>query len=344
MNKNNKKLKYFPKKIAIVYSEVKREQFPTQEAYITEKDSEKEARIVAGFIKNLGIKVYLFPGDACIAKNLSNIKPDVVINFVTSAKGCDFLASSVIGVYELLEIPYTGAGLLGESLSNNKFLVKKLLEHNGIPVPNFQLFSSYKDIIDSRLRFPLISKLNETHGGVEINKYAVSENEKNLRERIKYLIKTYTQPILVEEFIVGKEVDAVLLEGSNKKVYLAECVISKKMGNYYYKSFEYQWGKDYKDIIKFKKYKDSIITEYVKKAFFITDMADYGRFDIRIDSSGRCYFIDSNSNPYLAPKEADSPIGIILDLYNIPFKKVMRRMLENTIRNSEGKKKLPIIP
>ena len=58
------------------------------------------------------------------------------IHFVGSIWGCDYLAPSAIGVFEVLGIPYTGTGLLGESLGYNKFLTKKLLEQNGIPVPN----------------------------------------------------------------------------------------------------------------------------------------------------------------------------------------------------------------
>jgi D-alanine-D-alanine ligase-like ATP-grasp enzyme len=76
------------------------------------------------------------------------------------------------------------------------------LQSNGVPVPNYQLFNNPNDQLNPNLRFPLISKLNEVHGSVEMNEDAISENEKHLRERLKKLMPTYDQPMLVEEYIL----------------------------------------------------------------------------------------------------------------------------------------------
>ena len=208
---------YFPKKIGILYSEVKREYFPTQEQYLTEKDALRDAQIIAKYLQKLGMEAELFPGNPELATALQKAKPDMVLNLVGSVKGHEYLAATIPGVLELLDIPYTGAGILGESLSYNKFLIKKLLQQNGVPVPNYQLFNTPFDPVNPALRFPLISKLNEIHGSVEITQNSVSETEKDLRERLKFLITTYDQPVLVEEFIVGREITCYELEGLNKK-------------------------------------------------------------------------------------------------------------------------------
>src|SRR3989344_4694170 len=221
-----------PKSVAIIYSDVKREYFPTEDQYITEKDADKDAAIIGKYLESLGLKVDLYPGNAKLTEKLKLNKPEMVINLVDSIKGFENLASTIPALLELLEIPYTGADILGMSLDTNKFLIKKLLQQNGVPVPNYQLFNSASDFLDPTLRFPLISKLNEIHGGVEITKDAVSDDEKHLRERLKFLIQTYKQPVLVEEFIVGREVTGILLEGLNKKVYLAEKVFTKPEEKY----------------------------------------------------------------------------------------------------------------
>lgn len=343
VRKNLRNNKFLPKKVGIIYSDVKRSYFPTLAQYLTEKDALDDAKLIAKYLGKIGIHTKFYPGNAPLAEKLRRDKPQVVLNLVGSVRGNEYLASSIPGILELLEIPYTGAGILGESLSYNKFLVKKLLEQNGVPVPRYQLFNKPSDPLDLSLRFPLISKLNEIHGAVEITKDAVSDNEKQLRQRLKFLIKTYNQPALVEEYIVGREVTGVLLEGLNKKVYLAEKIFKKKpRGKYVFASFELQWLKEFRDAIVYRKYKDSLLNEYVKRAFDICDMFDYGKFDIRIDSSGRYFFIDSNSNPFLAPKEADSALGSILDLYGISFLLVLKRLLLNTMRDAAGKKLLPI--
>lgn len=339
---NNGHLLGLPKRVGIVYSEVKRKYFPTTAQYLTEKDAYRDANIVAKYLRRMKIKVRLYPGNQRLAEKLRKSKPAIVINMVGSVKGYEYLASTIPAVLELLDIPYTGAGILGESLAYNKFLVKKLLEQNGVPIPRYQLFNTPHDLLDPTLRFPLISKLNEIHGAVEITRDSVSDTEKHLRERMKFLITTYNQPVLVEEFIVGREITAILLEGLNKKVYLGEKVFSKKRrkAKYVFASFEDQWSDE--DSFHYQKYHDPLLRDYVKKAFEITDMADYAKFDVRLDSSGRYYFIDANSNPAFGPKEVECALASILDLYDISFTEILKRLMLNTIRDSQGKERLPL--
>lgn len=334
--------KGLPKKIAVLYSDVKRKYFPTEVQYITEKGSKKDAAIIAGYLEKMGIETYLAAGNAQLPHLLKKLKPNIALNLVDSFKGYENLSSSIPGVLEILEIPYTGADILGMSLDTNKFVIKKLLEQNGIPVPRYQLFNTANDPIDPTLRFPLISKLNEIHGAVEITKNAVSETEKHLRERLRFLISTYKQPILVEEFIVGREVTAILLEGLNKKVYLAEKVFTKdpKDNKYLFSTFEDQWLKGY-DAFHYSKFNDPVLREYIKKAFDITRMYDYGKFDIRIDQSGRYFFIDSNTNPAFGPKECEVAISVILDMYGISFYEILNRLMLNTVRDAQGKERIP---
>lgn len=335
-NGNGHKL---PKKIAIIYSGVKREYFPTEEQYITEKDAEHDAIIIASYINRLGIEVKLFPGNEMLPLELKSYLPNMVINLVDSVKGNEFLASTIPALLELLEIPYTGAGILGSALCFNKFLVKKLLEQNGVPVPHYQLINNISDIIDPTLRYPLISKLNEIHGSVEITENCISENEKHLRERIKFLIKTYNQPVLVEEFIVGREISAILLEGINKKVYLAEKVFTKPDKKFLLATFDDQWKNSYSGF-HYQKFEDKVLNEYVKKAFEITEMADYAKFDIRIDQSNRYYFIDSNCNPAFGPKELECGISVILDMYGINFMEILKRLIINTLHDAAGEERI----
>lgn len=341
MLKKNHKTDDLPRSVGIIYSEVKRKYFPTESQFITEKDAWSDAKVIGKYLEAMGIKIYYYAGVPNIIFYLKQNKPDMVINLVGSIRGQEYLASVIPGILEASNIPYTGAGILGESLSYNKFLTKDLLNSHGVPVPNFQLVSSVTALLYQTLRFPLISKLNEIHGAVEITKEAVSANEKHLRERLKFLLGTYGQPVLVEEFIAGEEVTAMLLEGSNKKVYLAKKVFD---GNdpLAFATFADQWGEG--SGFKYEKYQDHDLVSYVKKAFDVLRMSDYGKFDVRIDQSGRYYFVDSNSNPAFGPKELDVAMANILDLYDIDFSEILRRLLTNTMREDKGKEVLPPVP
>lgn len=322
-------------RIAVLHSEVKREYFPTEVQYITEKDAKRDAEIIADQIRKLGINTQIFPGDDNLSENLKKHKPDIVFNLVDSVKGNEYLSSAIPGVLEILEMPYTGADILGLALCCNKFLTKKLFQQVGIPVPNFQLFSTPNDQIDPQLRFPLISKLNEIHGAVEITQDSISESEKHLRERLKFLINTYKQSVIVEEFIVGREICAYVLEGIHRKVYLAEKVFTKEEQKYIFATFEDQWLEEEngKSAFYYEKYQSPVLKEYVKKAFDVSKMMDYGKFDIRIDMSERYYFVDANANPAFGPKSLNTAMGNILeDLYKIPFNDILKRLIINTLK------------
>ena len=331
-----------PKKVGIIYSDVLREYFPTEAQYITEKDAEQDARLIAEYLATLGISVFLHPGNAELPGRLRKNKPDMVINLVDSVKGVESRASAIPGVLELLDIPYTGADILGLSLDTNKFLIKKLLQQNGIPVPYYQLFNSPDDLLDPILRFPLISKLNAIHGSVEITRDAVSENEKHLRKRIRYLIRTYKQPVLVEEFISGREITAILLHEKKKKVYLAEKLFTRHEDKYVFLTFEDQWLSEANTAFHYTKYHDPLLAEYVKKTFNVSKMADYAKFDVRLDQSGRYFFIDTNCNPALGPKEQDVALSVILDLYGISFYEILKQLILNTVRDTSKKKRLAV--
>ncbi len=331
--KTNESNNTLPSRVGVIYSDVKREYFPTEEQYITEKDAEHDAKLVATYIEKLGIHASIYPADENLVESLKSDKPEMVFNLVDSIKGYEYLSSSIPGVCELLNIPYTGADILGLALTYNKFLVKKLLQQAKVPVPNFQLFYSANDPLEINLRFPLISKLNEIHGAVEITKDSVSETEKHLRERLKYLIETYKQPVLVEEFIVGREVTAIVLEGLNRKVYLAEKIFDARTDKYVFLTFEDTWLKDDAHF-HYEKCDDLLLKEYVKSAFEVAKLMDYAKLDVRIDSSGRYYFIDINANPAFGPNEAGTAIGYILeDLYKIPFMDILQRLILNTLRS-----------
>jgi D-alanine-D-alanine ligase len=322
----------WPTRIGILYSKVRREDFPTEAQYITEKDADLDAYLIGEYLGTFGVDVSLYPGDENLAQRLREDQPDMVFNLVDSVNGKESLAAAIPGVLELLDIPYTGADMLGMALDTNKFFIKELLQRNGLPVPILQLFVTPTDYLDPTLRFPVISKLNAIHGSVEITRDAISENEKQLRKRLRKLIRTYQQPVLVEEFVGRREITAILLEGNHKKVYLAEKIFRHTDVPYVFLTFEDQWLTDMNAAFYYQPYKDPALREMVSKAFDVVSMSDYGKFDIRVDEAGRYYFIDSNSNPALGPKELDMALAVILDLYGVSFYEVLKRLIMNTMR------------
>ena len=323
------------KTIAILYSDARREYFSSVEQYITEAEVLERAKIIAPYFEKIGFYANLLPGNNDLPDELKRLKPNLVLNLVDSVYGQEHLAAIIPATLDLFNLPYIGTGMLGLAINSNKFLTKKLLEQAGLPLPRYQLFNNSIDPLDSQLKFPLISKLNEIHGSVAIDQNSVSENEFHLRERLKKLIKTYHQPVLVEEFIVGKELSAYLLEGASKKVYIGEKIFSDTGSKFKLATFDAVW----RDINSYNYARSSghgILESYVRTAFDILKMDDYGKFDIRLDESGRYYFIDCNANPAFGPLETDCAISHIMKMYNIDFFEIIRRLILNTAKGESN--------
>lgn len=323
-----------PKKVAVIYSDVRREYFLTEDEYISEVGADIYANDIAQYILKMGIDVICLACDKNIANNLKKYKPCMVLNLVDSVRGQSNLGSSIIGLLEIMNIPYTGAGILGWSIGTNKFVMYQLMQSNGIPVPNHQLVSSYSEMIDPNLRYPLFPKLNVEHSSIGIDENSICENEKQLRFKLKELIEKYKQPILIDEFIAGIEVTSAVLESVNTKVYTVKRSTGQETKEDVM-TFNKKW-KDWENI-NYEKYDQPYLKEYVKKTFDILKMSDYARIDIRIDASGRFYFIDPNCNPFFGPiKETHATYSIILDMYGIDFEETLKRIFANTLKDAQN--------
>lgn len=327
-NINNNADLVLPQKVAILYSDVKREYFANEEAYLSEEGADVYAADVAKYIAKMGIDVTTIAGDDHMAENLHKYAPNMAINLVDSVRGNASLGSSIPGVLEVLHIPYTGAGTLGWALGTNKFLMYQLLQSAGVPVPTHQLVTSVSDMIDPELRYPLFPKLNYEHSSIGVDENSICHNERELRAKLKDMFGKYSQPILIDEFIAGIEVTAAVLDGGNTKVYAVHRKVGDREDDVV--TFNKKW-KDWLDMT-YTKFEDDTLKDYVKEAFEILRMSDYARIDVRVDAAGRFYFIDPNANPFFGPpKETHATYSMILDMYGITFEETLKRMLLNTL-------------
>ena len=332
-------------KIAIIYSDAQREYFPTEQAYITEVEVKQRAADIAAYLEAMDIIATTLPGNYELHENLKKFNPNFVINLVDSVYGEEYLCASIPGTLELLHIPYTGAGMIGQSINSNKFLTKNLLEQWGLTIPKYQLIKNKTDEVDDNMDFPLITKLNESHGSIEMDESAIVEDEKQLKDRIAFLIDTYHQPVVLEEYIGGREISVIVLEGLNTKVYAAEKIIDPQfIDKHNIASFNIVWneGREYENSISYQKYElPERVKQQLKTAFEVLRMEDYAKFDLRVDLSGRHYIIDANTNPALGPKFCS--ISTVLALYGIDFREILIRIIKNALNGQAKDFKLPFV-
>lgn len=315
--------------VVVAYSSVEREHFATKDAYEAEIEVEQRAIEVAEEVRKLGIPVRSLPGDQYFYTNLLVDKPDLVINLVDTLKGRDQLQPSVPAALELANIPYTGAGMEGLIVGNNRNLTKRLLMAYDIPTPPFQFIRRVGTNIDEDLGLPLIVKLNEGGGSVGINNTAVKETIRAAKLRANNMISTYRFPVIVEKFIDGPEITAVVFDdGVKRHVFMAKKKFGVKPdGKHEFTSIEsYNNWKAYKyvpvdDNLKYE------ITKLAVRAFGALQHKDYAKFDIRVDSdTGIPYFTDSNPNTAFGPDKG-LPMTEVMAMNGVEFSDTIASLL-----------------
>ena len=323
------------KLVAVAYSFIEREMFPTEEAYHAEMEVEKRALEVIAELEKLGIPAKGYPGDPYFMTNLLVDQPDLVLNLVDTLRGKDVLQTSVPAALELANTPYTGAGLQGLVIGNDRNLVKQMMIANHIPTPPFQYILRKGTAVEEKLGLPLIVKLNESGGSVGIDDHAVKETREAAQEQVDHLIGAYKIPVMVEKFIDGLEITVVVLEDYQKKhVFLGQKVFGYMPdGKHSFTSLE-SYG--HKDSYHYQLVTDTAlarkITGYAEKAFTALHNHDYAKFDVRVDAqTGNPYFIDANPNTAFGPS-LGLPLTEVLALYHLPFSDVLASLVSKYAR------------
>ncbi len=154
-------------------------------------------------------KCALFPdptvGGLVNVKTFQRIPVDVIFPVVHGTYAED---GTLQGLFELADIPYVGAGVLGSAVGMDKIIQKQLLQNAKIPVAKFIWFysmefnkasSSIIRMIENQLHYPVFVKPARSGSSVGISK---SHNRKELKEHIEYASQ-YDMKVLVEKAVLN---------------------------------------------------------------------------------------------------------------------------------------------
>ena len=236
-------------------------------------------------------------------------KPDVIFNFVELYKDEPQFEMNIVGMYELIGIPYTGASAMALANCQSKIFVKRLLRSKGIQTPEFFIVEEPKKRYRHKLNFPIMVKpaLEDASVGIE-NESIVSDNLQ-LKERIDYILKYFYQPALVEEFIDGRELNVAVLGDKRPRVLpISEIDFTKMPDNLYnIVSYQAKWDPHHESYhktipkcpAKLSKKVETKAKEIALAAFKIMGCRDYARIDMRLAKDNQLYVLEVNPNPDL---------------------------------------------
>jgi D-alanine-D-alanine ligase len=279
------------------------------------------------------------PDVGALVASLKRAAPEFVFNLAESYAGKSALDSNVAALLNLLGHRYSGSSPAGLQLAGDKTLSKKVLQFHGIKTPEFA--TMYRGALEwaGDIDFPVIVKPPQEDASIGISTSSVVYDLKELFGKLGALQTEFQSPVLVEQFVDGREFYVGVLGNANAVALpIIELDFSKfPKDRPKVASWEAKWGDDTEDKGPeyagtesiFPESLDEELEERMKtvalEAFHALRLRDYARIDLRVSPDGEIYVIEVNPNPYL---ERDSEFARAARRDGIEYDDLVSRIVD----------------
>lgn len=252
---------------------------------------------------------------------------DLVFNIAEGLYG-DGRESVVPALLDQYRIPYIFSGPGVMSLALNKHLARVVVGSAGVPVSPGRLISNGDEIDDSGLCYPLFVKPVSEGTGKGITTKSKVSNPESLREQVLMLLSAYNQPVLVEEYLPGREFTVGITGRGNSSTAIGGMEVICKDDLPY--SVEVK--ENYQSYVKYAPIPSDLIDEchgVAIRAWNALMAVDGGRVDLRTDRHGRVCFIEANPLAGLNPIHSDLPI--LARMNGVEYDDLLRQIIDAAI-------------
>lgn len=250
------------------------------------------------------------------------------------------------GIFEMLNVPYVGCGVLSSSIGMDKVIMKEIFKSNNLPIVNYLWFTRDEweinkdgilDKIENSLNYPIFIKPANLGSSIGITKAEKREEIVNGIEIAKY----YDSKIIVEEGVKNlREINCSVMGNIEVMPSKLEEVKTQKIFLDYdskYKLFSKGGSKSKSSshIIpaELSEEKTKEIQELAVRAFKAIDCKGIARVDFLLDSqSEKVYINEINTMP--------GALSFYLwEASGIPFNKLIDNLINIAIEVFEDKNK-----
>jgi len=257
--------------------------------------SEREVSLMSGknvaeALTSLG-KYEIIPVDLT-AENLDAMPKDIAAVYIALHGGWGE-NGGVQAALNAMKVPYTGPGVLASQIAMDKLKTKMVLEMNGVPTATWGLANP--DTEASPLSLPVVVKPPCDGSSVGISKVSCPEDWAASRDAA-FACQAKDRPILVEEFIPGREFTVAVVDGEAWPV----IEIVAKNGWYGYEEkytseetrypFLDEEGETGRALEK-------RLQKFAVDAYNAVGCRGVTRVDFRVSPLGRCYVLELNTSP-----------------------------------------------
>jgi D-alanine-D-alanine ligase len=247
----------------------------------------------------------------------------IVFNWCEEIPGIPHSCSLVASGLEELGFTFTGADSQALHLSQDKPAVKQRLAEKDIPTPSWQICDTLGDCTWDC--FPAIVKPAFEHCSIGITCEAVVHSRQELNRQVARIAEKYCQPVLVEDFIDGREFHVTVFGNGRLQVLpVAEMDFSSILeDNHRLCTYDSKFAPASSDYQSIQLRLPADLTEQEQgqleavsiAAYRAANCRDYARMDVR-QREGTFYVLDINPNADISP---DTSLTLAAELAGYSF-------------------------
>lgn len=260
-------------------------------------------------------------------ERLRSERPDIVFNIAEGLNGTN-REGHIPAICEFFDVPYSGSDPFTLALCLHKARTKDFLTAHGIPNAPYTLIESASDLerlvngespFAARLSSHAPLFLKPVHEGSSkgITERNLVRSRDELETQGRFLLETYDQPVIAEEFLPGAEFTCgVLGNGPTARVLPLVAINFRSLpqGAVPIYGYEAKWiwdtPSDPLDIFECPARIDrrlgTAIEDVVLRAYRVLGCRDWSRIDVRLDANGVPNIVEVNPLPGILPNPEDN--------------------------------------
>ena len=306
---------------------------------------------VAGSLRrsNHDVSILGIHGDVqALIDGLRERKPDLIFNLMEMF-GDDLNGDvAVVGLLEILGIPYTGGGPGEFYLRSDKALAKKLLAFEGVQSPDFAVFTRQAGFeTGGNLRMPMFVKPLKADASIGIDGKSLVHTFDELVSRVQAIHNTVDSAALAEEFVDGREFYVGVL-GNDRPVALPAIEVDftgfpadkprimDQKAKFERGSEEFEGTKSVlaqvSEELQARLWKTSL------DAYRALRVRDYGRVDLRLAQTGELFVIEVNASCYL---EESGEFATAAQAAGTRYDELVSRIVDSAMKRAEARRRRP---
>jgi D-alanine-D-alanine ligase len=281
-------------------------------------DAESESDVlftvqaVQDCLLDAGFDVALLPvgrdPDSMLA-SLRQSRPDVVFNLCEARVSHPQSETYAASMLEWLDLPFTGCPSTALRLGIDKPLAKRLLLGSGLPTAPFFTIDRLP-VLSCPLPWPVIVKPGMEDGSSGLDHRSVVTSQEQLTEQAAYLLRQYGPPVLVEEFLEGRELKVALMDLPRRQTFVISEIQHLPQSPECWPILTYAGKRkpdspdDLATPTRFVDEETPLCAELTRlawEAFRLFGCRDYASIDFRLNKAGQPYILEVNPNPDFNP-------------------------------------------